>query len=69
MTTTIRRTRSDDDPARANETRDTSQTDVATDDIARRAYEHYEERGRQPGHEMDDWLQAERELRPRHSEE
>jgi hypothetical protein len=26
------------------------------------AYEFYLERGRQPGGEMDDWLQAEREL-------
>lgn len=32
-------------------------------DIARRAYEHFEERGRQPGHALDDWLQAEREVR------
>jgi hypothetical protein len=28
----------------------------------RRAYEIYLERGGQPGHELDDWLQAEREL-------
>jgi hypothetical protein len=27
-----------------------------------RAYEIYLERGRQPGHEVDDWLQAEFEL-------
>ena len=32
-------------------------------DIARRAYELYEKRGREHGHELDDWLQAERELR------
>jgi hypothetical protein len=30
--------------------------------IRRRAYEIYLERGEQPGHELDDWLQAEREL-------
>jgi Protein of unknown function (DUF2934) len=30
--------------------------------IRRRAYELYVERGRQSGHEMDDWLRAEREL-------
>jgi hypothetical protein len=31
-------------------------------DIARRAYELYETRGREHGHDLDDWLQAEREL-------
>jgi len=33
--------------------------------IRRRAYEIYLERGEQPGHELDDWLQAERELERR----
>ena len=32
-------------------------------DIARRAFELYCERGRQDGHDVDDWLNAERELR------
>jgi hypothetical protein len=31
-------------------------------DIARRAYELYEKRGREHGYDLDDWLQAEREL-------
>jgi hypothetical protein len=31
-------------------------------DIACRAYELYEKRGREHGHDLDDWLQAEREL-------
>ncbi len=31
-------------------------------DIARRAYELYEKGGREHGHDLDDWLQAEREL-------
>jgi len=31
-------------------------------EIAARAYELYLQRGRQSGHEMDDWLQAEYEL-------
>jgi len=31
-------------------------------EIAARAYQIYLERGCQPGHEMDDWLQAEYEL-------
>jgi hypothetical protein len=30
--------------------------------IRTRAFEIYVERGRQPGHELDDWLQAEFEL-------
>ena len=33
------------------------------DAIARRAYELYELRGRQDGHDWDDWFQAEDELR------
>jgi hypothetical protein len=32
------------------------------DAIARRAYELCEQRGGAPGHELDDWLAAEREL-------
>jgi hypothetical protein len=32
-------------------------------DIARRAYEIFEKRGRLHGHDLDDWLQAEREVR------
>jgi hypothetical protein len=32
------------------------------EEIRLRAYEIYLERGRLPGHELDDWLQAEREL-------
>ena len=37
---------------------------ITDSDIARRAYELYEQRGGEHGHDMDDWLQAERELRP-----
>lgn len=33
--------------------------------IANRAYELYEQRGRQDGQALDDWLQAEREIRGR----
>ena len=33
------------------------------DAIARRAYELYLARGSEPGHEVEDWLQAEAELR------
>ncbi len=40
-------------------------TPVAIDDqrIARRAYERYEARGRQDGGDLDDWYEAEQELR------
>ena len=31
-------------------------------EIRNRAYEIYLQRGEQPGYEVDDWLQAEREL-------
>jgi hypothetical protein len=31
------------------------------DEIARRAYQLFEERGREPGHEWEDWFRAERE--------
>jgi hypothetical protein len=42
----------------------TNQPANATDcDIARRAYDLYLERGREHGHHVEDWLQAERELR------
>jgi hypothetical protein len=39
--------------------------DGLQDKIARRAYEHYEERGRKPGHALYDWLRAEREVQQR----
>lgn len=45
----------------------TAQTDIpanATEHaIARRAYELYIARDREPGHELDDWFQAAREIR------
>jgi hypothetical protein len=31
--------------------------------IRERAYQLFEARGHQPGHESDDWLQAEREIK------
>ncbi len=36
---------------------------VTGSDIAGRAYDLYLARGCEPGHDVDDWLQAERELR------
>jgi hypothetical protein len=35
------------------------------EEIRIRAYELYIGRGGQPGHDVDDWLQAERELEPK----
>jgi len=39
------------------------------DEIRRRAYELYEQRGFQSGHEHEDWLIAEREILARYSEQ
>src|ERR1700731_740454 len=48
----------------AAETGEAPVANAARDEnIRRRAYEIYLERGEQPGRELDDWLQAERELR------
>jgi hypothetical protein len=38
--------------------------DVRDIEIARRAYELYEQRGCTHGHDIDDWLLAERDLGP-----
>jgi hypothetical protein len=40
-----------------------SVVDHTEHDIAVRAYALYEQRGGEHGHDLDDWLQAERELR------
>jgi hypothetical protein len=37
-------------------------TTIARDDVERRAYERFLERGRSDGADVDDWLEAEREL-------
>ena len=36
---------------------------IANSDVARRAYDLYLARGCEHGHDVDDWVQAERELR------
>jgi hypothetical protein len=36
---------------------------VSREAVARRAYELYLARGREPGRDVEDWLRAERELR------
>jgi hypothetical protein len=40
-----------------------TQKDLTPEQIAARAYQLYLERGRTNGHDFDDWLQAEYELR------
>ena len=37
---------------------------IPEESIRNRAHEIYKRRGAEPGHDMDDWLQAESELRP-----
>lgn len=37
---------------------------VSDEEIARRAYEIYQSRGGMHGADLDDWLEAERQLRP-----
>jgi Protein of unknown function (DUF2934) len=39
--------------------------DTMLDLIRERAYQLFEMRGRESGHELEDWLQAEREIRTR----
>ena len=36
---------------------------VTYETVARRAYERYEARGREDGHDLEDWLEAERDVR------
>jgi hypothetical protein len=51
-------------PAKAKTTTESAQptTDQFQAQVRLRAYQLYERRGRQDGHELDDWLQAEAEL-------
>jgi hypothetical protein len=50
-------------PAVSGSARERGQEPSSQDGIARRAYEIYCERGCEDGHDMEDWFQAERELR------
>ena len=44
---------------------ETPRREMTDEEIRQRAYEIYLDRGAAPGFELDDWLQAERELRSR----
>ena len=49
-------------PERAVEEGEVLLRSTRDEEIGNRAYEIYLRRGRQPGYELEDWLQAEREL-------
>ncbi len=36
--------------------------------VRHRAYQIYEERGREDGHDLDDWLKAENEIAAKHAQ-
>jgi hypothetical protein len=57
--------REDDRGPDTPESRGAELSTAGTDEsIASRAFELYCQRGREDGHDVEDWLQAERELRP-----
>jgi hypothetical protein len=75
-TTRTPRQRTDDEPAHGDDVRNAPlatdwrrMTAAAHDKIANRAHELYEERGREPGHDMEDWLKAEHDIEERRSTE
>ncbi len=49
-------------PVKTSSVSGTTGAEAVVEEIRTRAYELYEERGREDGHEMDDWLQAEAEV-------
>jgi Protein of unknown function (DUF2934) len=50
------------DPSRKSATKAGSEPQNIEEQIRHRAYELYEARGREKGHDMDDWLRAEAEV-------
>lgn len=49
-------------PISRTETDTTFSIDAQEQVIRRRAFEIYEQRGKEDGHDLDDWLQAESEI-------
>ena len=49
----------------AKAARPTAQGPVPQEEVARVAYELFERRGREEGHHLEDWLEAERLVRAR----
>jgi DUF2934 family protein len=66
MTSNLKRKRSTEPQATTTQRAESGEAPAANaardEDIRRRAYEIYLERCEQPSRELDDWLQAEREL-------
>ena len=62
MSSKPKRNRRTERPATTTPERDLAGNAAREEDIRRRAYEIYLERSAEPGRELDDWLQAEREL-------
>lgn len=58
MATSKRKTASEPDTNAASE----PSSDVRDSEIARRAYDRYQQRGCIDGHHLDDWFAAEREF-------
>ena len=63
-TTSTRRSKTQPTVSEADD-RASASYPVTHTDVARRAFELYCDRGRQDGHDLDDWLQAERALQDR----
>jgi hypothetical protein len=49
-------------PDRSSKSLPNRSAQVTDSDISRRAYDHYLARDREHGHDVDDWVQAERDL-------
>ena len=49
--------------AKQREARGREMKMARSEDIAQRAFQLFLDRGREAGHELDDWLQAEREVK------
>ena len=62
MTATMPERKVQGEPRGTNEIRNEARMSEQNDAIARRAYELYEQRGRVPGRDVDDWLQAEHDV-------
>jgi hypothetical protein len=57
--------RKGNDPRKTN-TISFEQESISGEEIARRAYQLFEERGAAPGYDLDDWYRAEQDLREEH---
>ena len=57
MTVQPKKPSSESKPIKTNEA-----TSNVQEEIRQRAYEIYEQRGRQDGHDLEDWLQSESEV-------